>query len=655
MKKIVKSILLAGGVVCLSLLTGCDEGVKVSSFGYDPEDSTAYIQKALDSGASRVVFDRQKGPWVANPVYARSNTEIVFEEGVELVAKRGAFKLVRGNSLLSLECVTNVAVRGLGKGATLRMWKKDYQDKAEYKHSEWRHALNVMSSKNVLVENMSLVASGGDGIYLGVKVRGCANTDVLIRNCVCDDNHRQGISVISAENLLIEDVVMKNTAGTPPESGIDFEPNAPDEKLVNCVMRNCTTENNRGAGYDMYFGQLNETTAPVSITLENCRSVGDRRPAIPLTYRPGAKKGLPKGGFLKVKGCTFKDSQSSAVVFSNKPKGVTDVSFEDCVFENCPVGDSKAASVRLLASGRELPPTDGFSFRNVTVRRKSGGDWLQVTKRPWIAKGLTSVAGEVTLEEDGVRRTVRLDDAWRREVSPSSGQKLVLSEVAFDPSDAQVVDTKPGVRAKQSPLRLRYACDAIVYAAKPGPVTFAAKVSPVNKQPLAGARFLVTDLAGKKTFAKLAAPTEKPSDFVFSAPKAGFYRLVCDVKPHALVFVDCDAPLGFRPPEKTKLDVFASGGDAWFYHRSGVDATLFFAGGVAEYVTARVFDPSGKAAGEWRNAGDWGFRRLAPGDPEGLWSIRLSRPDKGYCWEDSYLDRTGAPAVFFLTNEKYWK
>ena len=644
-----------GVLACASLLSGCDEGVKVSSFGFDPEDSTAYIQKALDSGASRIVFDRQKRPWVTNPVCARSNTEIVFEEGVEIVAKRGEFKQVRGNSLFSLECVTNVALRGLGSGATLRMWKKDYQDTTQYKHSEWRHALNIMSAKNVLVEKLNLVASGGDGIYLGVKVHGCANTDVVIRDCVCDDNHRQGISVISAENLLIENVMMKNTVGTPPEAGIDFEPNSPSEKLVNCVMRNCTTMNNRGAGYDMYFGQLNGTTEPVTITLENCQSIGDRRPAIPLSYKESCvKTGFPRGGFLKVKGCTFKNSQSSAVVFNNKPKGVTDVSFEDCVFENCPSNGNKGAAVRLLANGREVPPTDGFSFRNVTIRQPKGGEWVQISKRPWVKDGLTAVSGEVTLEEEGRTRVVKLDDAWRREAMPSSEQSYVLTAVPFDPAKASVVDTKPGVRAKQSPLKLRFACDAIVYAAKPGPVTFAAKVSKVNGKPLAGTPFVVTDLSGKKRLAKLPAPTEKTTDFTFKAPKAGFYRIACEVKPHSLVFSECDAPLGFQPPEKTKLDIFTGKGDAWFYHRAGVDATLFFAGGIAEYVTARVFDPSDKARGEWKNAGDWGFFRLEPADAEGLWRINLSRPDKGFVWEDSYLDQTGAPAVFFLTKEKYW-
>ena len=51
--------------------------VKVSSFGYDPEDSTRFLQAALDSGADRVIVDRQKDPWISKPLFGRSNTEIV--------------------------------------------------------------------------------------------------------------------------------------------------------------------------------------------------------------------------------------------------------------------------------------------------------------------------------------------------------------------------------------------------------------------------------------------------------------------------------------------------------------------------------------------------------------------------------------------------
>ena len=153
--------------------------------------------------------------WITQPVKVKSNTQVVFEEGVELVAKRGEYKGVY-DSLISVVCVSNVTLRGIGKGAILRMWAADYM-KPPYKSGEWRHALNILSSTDVTVENLSFVKSGGDGIYLGER-RG-PNQKITIRNCVCDGNTRQGISVITADNLLIEKTTLKNTRGKTAAGG----------------------------------------------------------------------------------------------------------------------------------------------------------------------------------------------------------------------------------------------------------------------------------------------------------------------------------------------------------------------------------------------------------------------------------------------------
>ena len=44
----------------------------------------------------------------------------------------------------------------------------------------------------------------------------------------------------------------------------------------------------------------------------------------------------------------------------------------------------------------------------------------------------------------------------------------------------------------------------------------------------------------------------------------------------------------------------------------------------------------------------------APEAPEGLWCVHLSRPKGPGHWEDTMLDITGVPAVFFPSKEKFW-
>ena len=646
-------LVIAAAAAAFAAVGGVD-CVKVSDFGYDAADSTAIVQKALDSGARKVVVDAGKGPWTVGPLFVRSDTEVVFEEGAQLLAKPGDFMPLR-SALVSIVCATNVTLRGLGSGATLRMRIKDYQN-PPYQKGEWRHAVNIMSAKNVLVENLLLADSGGDGVYLGVKVSRCPCENVTIRRCICDNNNRQGISVISARHLLIEDTVMKNTRGTNPKAGIDFEPNNASEVLIDCVMRNCLTEGNDGAGYDFYLGQFNATTQPISITLENCRSVGDRRSPLILSFNPIRHgKGLPKGGFLKVKGCTFSNSPSRAVSIADKPAGVVDVTFEDCVFDMCSASHPEETDVSLGARTRISPATGGVSFRNVTIRRRQKGEWFGAAKRPWRQDTLAGVTGDVTVCADGECSRIVLDDAWRKEHESSiaGGVKYALDAVPFDPANVRVVDTAPGMRVKLSPMRVRYGSEAIVYAAKPGPVTFALKLAKIGRKNVKAGPMVVRSISGRKV-ATLPAPELTVSDRTFNAPKAGFYTIGYTIKPHALVFTESDAPLAIRAAAGAELDIFASRGPVYFAHESGVDATLFCCGGGGERVTARLFDPAGKMVREWVDMGEWGFERIAPDAPAGLWRLELSRPSKRFIWEDSFLDLTGAPPVFFLSPEKFW-
>ncbi len=104
------------------------------------------------------------------------------------------------------------------------------------------------------------------------------------------DHLRQGLSVVSARNLTIEDTIVSGTRGAGPKAGIDFEPNRSGEILQNCVIRNSSFLDNAGAGVLVYLRQLSETSAPVSITVEDCIIRGNRRA---LFVAPAG--GKPKG------------------------------------------------------------------------------------------------------------------------------------------------------------------------------------------------------------------------------------------------------------------------------------------------------------------------------------------------------------------------
>ena len=195
---------------------------KASWWGFNAKDSTDALQKAINSKVPKLIIDKQASPWIVRPLFGVSNQTIVFEEGAELLAKEGEFK-DRLDCLLTYEKAENVNVIGLGTGGIIRMRKADYQNKKLYSHSEWRHCILVRGGKNFRVENMKLCSSGGDGIEI-YRVE-----NFVIRNVICDDNHRQGMSIISGQDILVEDCEFNRTYGTDPQCGLDIEPNHGDE------------------------------------------------------------------------------------------------------------------------------------------------------------------------------------------------------------------------------------------------------------------------------------------------------------------------------------------------------------------------------------------------------------------------------------------
>jgi polygalacturonase len=265
-------------------------------WGFNAEDATECLQSAIDSGAKKVVVPFMGTEWIVRPIRLRGNLELVFEPGVVVLAKKGEFR-GKGDSLFAAADAENITLRGYG--ATLRMRKKDYQH-SPYAKAEWRMTLDFTGCRKIAVEGLRLESSGGDGIYIGATHKQPFCEGVVIRDVTCHDHHRQGISVISAVNLLIENCILSGTGGTAPQAGIDFEPNSPGERLKNCVVRNCTMADNTGAGLLVYLNPLSRATEPVSLLFENCLVQGGKDTGIGV----GAIKDDGPQGCVEFRNCT---------------------------------------------------------------------------------------------------------------------------------------------------------------------------------------------------------------------------------------------------------------------------------------------------------------------------------------------------------------
>jgi DNA-binding Xre family transcriptional regulator len=115
--------ILLSAALCPLMSFAAVESVKASSFGFDAENATACLQKAIDSGAKKVIVDNTGKPWIIAPVKLRSNLELVFADGVEVKALPGSYRH-KADCMFAGGNVENVTLRGEGK-VLLEMRKKD--------------------------------------------------------------------------------------------------------------------------------------------------------------------------------------------------------------------------------------------------------------------------------------------------------------------------------------------------------------------------------------------------------------------------------------------------------------------------------------------------------------------------------------------------
>ena len=566
---------------------------EVSWWGFDQKDSTRYIQAALDSKARKIVLDKRESSWITRPLVGRSNLTLVIPEGVELCAKRGEYRNTH-DMMLMFTAATNLTFTG---GGTMKMWFEDYTNSTLYAWSEWRHALAFHSCSDVLVENLRIVDSGGDGIYLGRKGKIYTNTDVTIRNVFLSRNNRQGISVISADRLLIENCVMENTCGTLPMAGIDFEPNSPQEMLRNIVVRNCTVRGNRGSGFDFSVANLNSSSPEISVLIENCRSEGNHNP---LKFHRATDAITRFRGAVEFKNCVFNDVNRTWDAFRSKSRLTMSVKFTGCFAAEPDRGE------RLIPMGADC-------------------GWGRVEVPTW---------------PDG--------KPFKLEATP-------LPDLTKD----RVTDASPGVPVRLNPIYIRNHVQYFLYADSARKINLKALVQPVGGSKFEYCKFRLYTLDGKLIgMVSLKQEFRKEQPISFDVPERGFYKLLgMVVKSHAMTLVESDVPVALVASSFYGLPGWSTlpgGGYIAVPEGSRRFAVLAQGSSGDEMVRARLFDPEGKCVWDEDNVKRsklW----YSPEKPRvGIWKLEALKATKGFM-DDYKFAFFGIPYQLFLSKEKYWQ
>lgn len=613
-------------------------------WGFDPVDSTRALQSAIRSGAKKVVVQDMKSPWIVEPIQLAGDQEIVFEKGAIVEAKRGAFH-GKNDALFTAAGRSNLKL--IGYGAVLRMHRADYDGK-EYSKSEWRHVIQLRGCENVVVAGLTLAESGGDGIYLGTGRERATNKNVVIRDVVCDRNYRQGISVITVEDLLIENCVLRDTAGTAPAAGIDFEPNAPGERLVRCVMRNCQIENNQGYGIHIYARQFDATTVPMSIRFENCTTLGTNARSLSIVTANGPKG--PVRGLIEAVNCRFEDTGKAGITIGSNACQGTRVRLVDCVLADA--ADEPKPGVPVMFSSRpdDVGDQGNVEFVNLRIRERVDRPWISVHNSAGLP--FSGISGNVTVERGGKTVSHTIDQALIDRLSPPD-PTVRIPRLALDAKSLIPPASAAGEPVKIARHRVRGGACYLVSAGEGQTVSFALRhdrVGKVDSPPMK----VEIQLPGGKTLQKVSVPLGEEKNVSFAASESGLFQIICETKSHTAQMTTCTHPVSLAAVNGS-FHFIATAADLYFVAPAGAKpfGVRFSGEGDGERVTAEIFDAAGKSVWHAENiAARESYRcdRAAKAAGE-VWKIHLQRPTQGV-FEDHYVELRGVPSIVAFRPEE---
>ena len=615
-----KIVAAVASIAACGVCAAADGVVKASQFGWTGVDDTAALQRAFDSGARKVVVDRQAGDWVVRPLkIRRSNMEIVFADGVVLRAKKDEFKSITDSLVHIAGGVSGLVVRGEGT-ATFRMEKQDYIDPAKYEFAEWRHTLCIGAATNVTVRDLTLLSSGGDGVYVnGPK-------GLTLERLDCRDHNRQGISVISVETMKVRNCRFNSTFGAAPMAGLDFEPNNARNRLVDILFEDCVFEDNAASGVIFCFANLDRTSRPVSITMRRCRMSGNRHYGVSFT---GNSKKV--GGFVRLEDCIAERNAQHPLSVRGQLPGAATIAFSGCTFD----ARGSAASALNFDNGGHTEDIVGVTFDNCRVVKGEGAAY-EFTGLAGV--GVRDFSGSFVVEDGENRRTVTAADLMA-EFKPRP------ELCAFAPAEVDWRKVRPVAKewkalTPDSTPWLRFKSTFVQYVPGRGEFPIRIRVRKIGKNAkisipvkvrTPGAEIAAFTLTEPETEYVFRSTSGKPGPWFLDFRAGGSLVSVESVWPgHGVV---ANVPVNVLGGMGHKLNFQMLPGDG--------DVQVQVSPSLTEPAEARLFDSDGKVCAEMPYT-DRGMmlRAKRPADDRGgIWTLELVRV------KDDCSFRIGAGAV----------
>lgn len=600
---------------------------KASWWGFDAKDSTKALQNALNSGAKKVIVEKMKSDWIVDSIKVPSNVHIIFEDGVVIRAKKGAFKGVY-DALFDINTKKNVRLTGKGKVLFI-MNKKDYQDPKQYKHAEWRHTVNIWNCDGVTVENITMRDSGGDGVYVGSK--SCKN--VVLKDLNCINHHRQGISITGVQNLYVKNCKFNDTIGTAPECGLDLEPNYTDGVgLQNVVFEDCEFSNNRLTG--VYFS--NNSHLPITATFRNCLISNNLNGGLTIGYT--GKGNTEKPGKIEIVGCRLIGNKITSFSMGEHTLKNVKVILKDCIIDN------RAARYNAvtLASDSEKD-IHGIEISNLTVIDDKKLDPIIFLSK--YGNALINPIVKNVVVKDSKGKVTKFDcEKFIKKSAPDPVAK------AFKVKSPVLKNLVPafakGTRILNT-VRFRESTEYLVYAKKGTKTTIEFTYKAVHKFNKKPVKITMYSPRIPPRTEVIEVPYEETKKYVLDAKETGIHRFVIDAKNQTIIATANTPGQAFSCDNK--FYILGCNGTLYFAVPKGVKDVQVEAGGVRrEESDVALIDPEGNVVKEAKRLQD-----------SKLLIAKRKNPDKFEIWGVKFnasklFLRLGAPIPqMFATHPAY--
>lgn len=211
-----------------------DKGAKGDGLTDDTKAIQAAVNQAAGTGGTVLVPDGTYMIDAITSIQIKSNMTLRMSGGTILKA------LPNGKDNYSIINITGASNINVIDGTLI-----GERDKHSGTSGEWGMGIMLRGVTNVAIEGVTVKNCWGDGFY----IRG-ASKDVKFCTVIADNNRRQGMSIISVDGMVVKNSIFKNTVGTAPQAGIDFEPNTEDT-ISNVQIVNSQFIDNKGFGIEL--------------------------------------------------------------------------------------------------------------------------------------------------------------------------------------------------------------------------------------------------------------------------------------------------------------------------------------------------------------------------------------------------------------------